>query len=431
MAGLPNVPEPTYEYEVARLVAAYKRAVADIQRELERLDLTGISNANARAALAEVSRILTSLNEDSAKWVEENIPQAARDGIARTLVSLGVVETLQEAEAIVKFNRINANMVASAVADTQSDLLAVTQNVDRKVRAAIRQAVGESMRANMAAGINGRRTINRDTLAGMRKALGDSVNTGIIDAAGRRWKPEVYVDMVTRTKLMQTQIDAATNEALARDTQYAVISKHGAADACRFHEGRIIKLTPEAVGPYPTMSELKATGQIWHPNCRHVVSPIRVPEKLSDDTRAFAEKQAAIGDKAIATGKRAPTVDDMSPFEKRPDIAAPRDLSAAGRRLYVRDTVSVRHTDKLYVKPGTYVTGVHVFAKGTQIRDVNRLVHTYPTSDGKFTLPDDWEKVRGRATVVESGGTEREAEIHWYQARQVGEVEIKLKRYFT
>lgn len=273
------MPAPDYQYAVDALVAAYKSAVRDIQAELARLDLTGLSRANSAAALAEVARILASLNEDSAKWVDENIPKAARDGIIRTIIALGAADTFHEAEALVKFNRINSHMVAAAVADTQADLLAVTQNIDRKVRSAVRQAVADSMRANMAKGINGRRTISGDILDRMKKSLGAATDTGIIDAAGRRWKPEVYADMVTRTKMMSTQIEATTNEAVQRDALYGVISRHGATDGCGKWEGRVVKLIAEAPGDYPTVADAKASGEIFHPNCRHVISPIRNPER--------------------------------------------------------------------------------------------------------------------------------------------------------
>jgi hypothetical protein len=283
MTDIREIPEPSYDRDIQRLVDAYRRAVRDIQRELAALPIEDLSRANSAAALAEIANILAGLNEESAEWVATHIPEAALDGVARTIVALGGTETLEQAKEIAKFNRINANMVAAVVADTQSDLLAVTTSIDRRVRAAVRQAVGDSMRANMAAGINGRKTISRDILAGMRKALGDAVNTGLVDSAGRRWKPDVYADMVTRTKMMVTQIDATANESLARNVQYAVISTHRAADACRFHEGRIIKLSPDAEGPYPTYEELRATGQIFHPNCRHVITPVRRPERLSSN----------------------------------------------------------------------------------------------------------------------------------------------------
>jgi hypothetical protein len=267
-----------YRYNAKQLTDTYKRRINEIQRELNSVDITDISRASAHATLAEISRILSELNAESAKWVAENVPIAAREGVAQTLVDLKVADTLADALKIVSFNRMNQNMIAAAVADTQADLLAVTQNVDRKTRSAVRKAMSDSMRANMTVGINGRRTISRDMLDSMRKTLGESLDTGIIDRAGRRWKPEVYVDMAVRTKMMETHREASTNEAIKRGAYYAVISSHGATDACRYHEGSTIKLTPEAPGDYPTYDELKASDEIWHPNCRHTFTPIRNPQ---------------------------------------------------------------------------------------------------------------------------------------------------------
>ncbi|WP_418041115.1 phage minor capsid protein [Paenibacillus xylanilyticus] len=274
-----RIPDPNYDRDINRLVDAYKRGILAIATELSRLDVSDISRAHAKAALAEIAAILRDINAESAAWVTEYVPKAATDGVARAIVGLGVANTLAEAEKIVKFNRINREMVASAIADTQADLLAVTQNIDRRVRQAVRQATAESFRANMASGINGRRTINADTLAGIRKTLGQATDTGIIDAAGRRWKPEVYVDTVTRTKLNSAHRDATINEAIGRETYYAQISSHGAKDACRNWEGRIVKLVPDAPGDYPYVGDLPRR-DIFHPRCRHVLSPVRNPENI-------------------------------------------------------------------------------------------------------------------------------------------------------
>ncbi|MEV2911051.1 phage minor capsid protein, partial [Paenibacillus larvae] len=215
-------------------------------------------------------------------WIQEYIPKAASGGVAETLVALGVVETVEEAFKAVKLSRLNENMVAAAIADTQADILAVTQNVERKVRAAIRKAYADSVRENMAAGINGRRTISRDALERMRQELGKSLDSGIIDAAGRRWRPDTYVEMLTRTKMMNTYREATTISALERDAQYAIISRHGATDACSNWEGRVIKLTAEAPGPYPTYDQLRATKEIFHPHCKHTFTPIRNVRRYED-----------------------------------------------------------------------------------------------------------------------------------------------------
>lgn len=267
-----------YEAQIAELVRYYKRAIADIQAELDRFDLTDFKRANQTALLKSVADILASLNEDAAKWVEENIPAAARQGVANAILALGVVDTLEQARQLVKFNRVNAQLVQAAVEDTQADLLAVTQNVNKKVKATVRQVVAESMRSNLAKGINGRRTMNADTLAGLRKKLGDSLNTGIIDASGRRWKPEVYVDMVSRTKLMRLTNEAAMNEGVQRGAYYGIVSKHGSKDGCGVWEGKILKLVPDAPGDYTYIGDIP-NRQLFHPCCRHSISVIRDPSK--------------------------------------------------------------------------------------------------------------------------------------------------------
>jgi Phage minor capsid protein 2 len=284
MAEFKEIPAPSYEYEVGQLVDYYKRAVNDILRELNSVDLTDFQRANAQAVLADIADILSELDDNATAWVEENIPKAALDGVAGAIMALGVAETIDEARTIAKFNRLNRELVKAVVADTQADLLAVTQNISRKVKAAIRQAVAESMRANMTRGINGRRTISSDIVTDMRKRLGDAVNTGIIDAAGRRWKPEVYADMVVRTKMMQAHKEATRNEAIARGAYYGVISRHNAADACRNWEGKIVKLMPDAPGDFPYIDDLPRR-EIFHPNCRHIITPVRRLDRLPDDIK--------------------------------------------------------------------------------------------------------------------------------------------------
>jgi len=277
----PQIPQPDYEYNVAQLVAYYRRALADIQRELDRLDLTDTRRAHMLAVQREIAKLLKELDKKATEWVEQNIPIAVEDGIIRTLVALELVANTDEARKVVAFNRLNRDLIATAVADTQADLLAITQNVDRKLRTAIRQAMALSVRTNMTQGINGVRTIQRDFLAEARAILGDALNTGIIDAANRRWKPTVYAEMVARTKMMRTHEEATVNEAVSRGALYGVISRHGATDACRNWEGRIVKLVAGAPGDYPYVGSLPRR-EIFHPNCRHQILPLRDPDRLNN-----------------------------------------------------------------------------------------------------------------------------------------------------
>ncbi len=64
---------------------------------------------------------------------------------------------------------------------------------------------------------------------------------------------------------------------------------------------------------------------------------------------------------------------------------------------------------------------VETFAVGRSIRELPRLQKIY----GKGR----WRKRKGVATVRLSGGEQRRAEIHWYEAAGIGRKEPKIK-YF-
>lgn len=55
-----------------------------------------------------------------------------------------------------------------------------------------------------------------------------------------------------------------------------------------------------------------------------------------------------------------------------------------------------------------------------KIEDINRLVKENPG-----TKPTDWKKMTGIAEM--SNG--KKAEVHWYQAPNVGKIEFKVKRW--
>jgi hypothetical protein len=276
-----NIPEPRYEYDAAKLATQYKKAVQKILDNLENSDPKGYSKAFQAAQLQEISEIMSDLNQEAARWVEENIPKAARSGVATAILALGAVDTFEEALKIARFSTLNKRMVEAMVADTQQDLLAVTHNVERRVRNAIRSSAADVMRRNMTEGINGTRTNRREILQDLRGRLGSALDTGIVDAAGRRWKPGTYVDMLVRTKMMGAHTEATVNEALGRDVMYATISSHGATDACGQWEGKIVKLVDSAPGNYPTLAAARASRQIFHPNCKHLIVPLRDPNRIA------------------------------------------------------------------------------------------------------------------------------------------------------
>lgn len=304
-----NFPRPNFDYRTAVMVSYFKRAVRQIMQEIEQSNITAVRSVNSRVMLSDISKVIVDLDKNSEEWVKENIPYSARQGIARSLVSLGVARNLKEAESIAKFNRLNRNMVEAAIADTYQDLAQATRNIDNKSKIALRRIISESMKEQYAKGVAGQRTVKRETLNRLYRELESFVDTGFVDAAGRRWRAETYVQMITHEKMNQAYFEANTNEAIARGAFYGVISSHGAIDACRYHEGRIVKLIEDAPGDYPTVDELRNTGQIFHVNCMHHVSVIRDVDMLPESVLLKAERQAEIGEEAQEIGGRSPDVE--------------------------------------------------------------------------------------------------------------------------
>ncbi len=67
------------------------------------------------------------------------------------------------------------------------------------------------------------------------------------------------------------------------------------------------------------------------------------------------------------------------------------------------------------------ITEIETIAKGTGIRELNRL--------RKFYGLGNWKKMKGIARIRLSSGKIRLAELHWYEAHGIGRNEIKRKKY--
>ncbi len=64
---------------------------------------------------------------------------------------------------------------------------------------------------------------------------------------------------------------------------------------------------------------------------------------------------------------------------------------------------------------------VETIARGSGIRDLPRLQKIYGFGN--------WRKMKGVAHIRLLTGRERLAELHWYEAYDIGKKELKRKRY--
>lgn len=107
------------------------------------------------------------------------------------------------------------------------------------------------------------------------------------------------------------------------------------------------------------------------------------------------------------------------------EFVLPQDLSAMAKKFFVQAEKQLKQ-DQWFIKKGSTVTGVKVIAAGENIRDVKRLIETYPLPNGDKTKAQDWYKCRGMA-IITDGTKELVREIHWYQCENIGKVEFKFK----
>jgi hypothetical protein len=111
------------------------------------------------------------------------------------------------------------------------------------------------------------------------------------------------------------------------------------------------------------------------------------------------------------------------------DFRANTGMGAMAERFYVKTGMKTVH-DRWHIQEGSYISGVKVIAQGTGINDIDRLVRTYHLQNDSLTNEKDWYKVRGTGIVTDND-IERMVELHWYQCKNIGKVEFKVKRYFN
>lgn len=309
-----NIPLPSYDRDVNELVRIYKNAILEVIAILESLSTYGtekdISRAQMNAVLAQLAVLLGEVDSEAEVWVRARIREAFIDGQVEALVTLGEAKTLEEARSMIAGAAMSAlvtETIDAITADTFEDLLYANNKMKRETVKMVRAVVAEQMKMKAAEGM-GRNTTRKAIVQALtKKELRDRFNVegnvAIVDKAGRRWKLETYAEMVTRTKMLQAHTEGTRVEALERGVDLAIISSHNAKDACRKFEGQIISLNGLTEG-FPTYEELRRSNLIFHPNCRHKVTPIRDINLLPEAVRKKFEEGRKEAKRALSDAKK-------------------------------------------------------------------------------------------------------------------------------
>lgn len=307
-----ELPAPTYEKDVNRAVDIYKKAIIEVLAILSDLATHGSANkeitqAQMNAVLAQLAVLLKSVDRDAENWINEQIRFVFTEGQAEALYSLGEAKTLDEARAMVAaapMSALSQATITAMIDDTFEHLLSANDKMKKSTIKMVRDIVAEQMRTKAAQGMGRNTTRNAIvqslTKAGLKDRWEKEGDVAIISKNGQTWRIRNYAEMVTRTKMLEAFSEGQRVQSIEMGIDLAIISSHGAKDACRHYEGQVISMNGQTEG-FITYDELRKSNLIFHPNCKHRITPIRSLDVLPEAVRKKFEdgqKEAAAAFKA-------------------------------------------------------------------------------------------------------------------------------------
>lgn len=201
-----------------------------------------------------------------------------------TLKKNGV--TKKDTLKIISQGKIQKNFMRALMSDTYEDILYATHNTEESLKRVVRESVRDVVQYHglLNNGYSDQATDlkKRLTKKGLSERIVKDGFVGVIDRAGRKWDLGTYSDMVVKTKTNQSFMQGVQYEAEELGMDLAVISSHGAKDKCRNWEGVVVSLSGKTEG-YPSLADVKATNEIFHPNCEHKLHSIRNLDQLHVD----------------------------------------------------------------------------------------------------------------------------------------------------
>lgn len=228
---------------------------------------------------------------------QETTPEVIRKVALERAKDTGL--PLSQAVKLVTTDQLSRAKVRALFADTYGDVLLATKNTRKDIKKIVRETVRDIAQLNALTDRNytaqAKDLEKALTKKGLSERVVDQGFKGVIDKAGRRWDVGTYSETVIKTKVNQAYLQGVQYEAEQSGLDLAIISSHGATDACKQWEGVVISMNGKTPG-YPTYAEARATNEIFHPRCQHGVHSIRNLNSLAPSDRSkHSEKLADLG----------------------------------------------------------------------------------------------------------------------------------------
>lgn len=320
----------------------------------------------------EVRETMEATRAEALDRLEKQMEQAAQDGYITPPARDSTAQVLEDmaAQAIDRYNLVNTNMLNSSVEIYQQGILDVAQSVaeaeqrnrDLLARAEATQGILNEAAASVASGTETRVQAVRRAI----RRISDEGLTGFVDRAGRSWTPEAYVNMVTRTTVHNTAIQATRARMEDYNTQVFQVSSHaGARPLCYPYQGKFYSWDNTAgeielgngqrvrYEPLTATSYGQAAG-LFGINCGHypipVIPGVSIPhgadaiQPKEENDRLYAESQEQRElERKIRAAKRVVTM--AGDTATKEDKAAVKEAQAEMRE-FIERTGRTRRYDR-------------------------------------------------------------------------------------
>lgn len=273
------------------LGAIYSKAYNKVLKTLDENAGTMWRRDRARSMLASLNTTFKELDEKTKAFVKKEVSDMYRhsaDAAKVDLVASGVV---------VKdgFSKINLDALKSLSDDTTLKFANSIKTVKKDILKKIDEARKIKIRETVGVG----QTLGEATPAiadEVKKVIKETGAVGLVDKSGKSWKLDTYAKMLSREMLARASRTAIATVGQEHGLDVYQISRHGAKDACRFHEGTIFSMSGDTPG-MPSLEEIESSGEIFHVGCLHgyfsIVDPSKPQEKKAKET----DKRLKKGDK--------------------------------------------------------------------------------------------------------------------------------------
>ena len=273
--------------EIIQLLNKYRKVTEDIDREASKL-LRGIENPVNKTQIIERLKKLSKMADKSLASLEQSAENWARIAAPKSNLS---GQALADSFIKKQSKIIDENGKVIQILDLKpKDKAVIKEIIDRVTEEVLREVnlINDSWRKRfddiVREGIKETRGIKLIKKPGSRGSIQTWKETGsrlyqrindeglkLIDSAGRKWTPERYVRMYSRTRTRELQTQGIENRMNDYGLDLVKISEHvdvDGMDICNEYEGRVFSLS----GDHPDYPALNAHTP-FHPNCAHIETP--------------------------------------------------------------------------------------------------------------------------------------------------------------